>query len=38
LMVQELKGLSYDLFKDRWVTGDDLGVNYMILATRPASG
>lgn len=37
LMVQELKGLSYDLFKDRWVTGDDLDVNYMILATRPAS-
>ncbi len=36
LSVQELKGLSYDLFRDRWVMGDDLDVNYMMLATKAA--
>lgn len=34
LTVQELKGLSYNVFKDRWTTGDDLDVNYMMLAKR----
>ncbi|MBL8629861.1 MAG: bifunctional 2-polyprenyl-6-hydroxyphenol methylase/3-demethylubiquinol 3-O-methyltransferase UbiG [Rhodospirillaceae bacterium] len=36
LTVQELKGLTYDLFRDRWVMGDDLDVNYMMLATKAA--
>ena len=35
LVVQDLKGMSYDLFRDRWVLSDDLDVNYMMLATRP---
>jgi 2-polyprenyl-6-hydroxyphenyl methylase/3-demethylubiquinone-9 3-methyltransferase len=35
LSVQELKGLAYDLFRDKWVLGDDLDVNYMMLATKP---
>ncbi|MBL8642732.1 MAG: bifunctional 2-polyprenyl-6-hydroxyphenol methylase/3-demethylubiquinol 3-O-methyltransferase UbiG [Rhodospirillaceae bacterium] len=34
LTVQELKGLTYDLFRDRWVLADDLDVNYMMLATK----
>ena len=35
LSVRELKGLSYDLFKDRWMLSSDLDVNYMVLAVRP---
>jgi 2-polyprenyl-6-hydroxyphenyl methylase/3-demethylubiquinone-9 3-methyltransferase len=36
LTVQELKGLTYDLFRDRWATSDDLDLNYMVLATKAA--
>jgi len=34
LAVQDLKGMSYDLFRDRWLISDDLDINYMMLATR----
>ncbi len=34
LVVQDLKGMSYDMFRDRWLISDDLDVNYMMLATR----
>jgi 2-polyprenyl-6-hydroxyphenyl methylase/3-demethylubiquinone-9 3-methyltransferase len=36
LTVAELKGLSYDLFRDRWVVSDDLDVNYLMLAKKRA--
>jgi 2-polyprenyl-6-hydroxyphenyl methylase/3-demethylubiquinone-9 3-methyltransferase len=34
LSVQEMKGMTYDVFRDRWVLSDDVDVNYMMLATR----
>ena len=34
LSVQDMKGMTYDLLRDRWVMTDDVDVNYMILATR----
>src|SRR5690606_41548782 len=29
-------GLAYDPLSDRWSEGDDVGVNYMMMATRDA--
>ena len=29
-------GLAYDPLNDRWSEGDDVGVNYMMMATRDA--
>jgi len=37
LQVSELAGMSYDVLKDAWKLGDDLDVNYLLLATRLSS-
>lgn len=29
-------GLAYDPLNDRWSEGDDVGINYMMMATRDA--
>ncbi len=34
-MADEVTGLVYSLFRDRWTLGRDLDVNYMLLATKP---
>ncbi|MSO99119.1 MAG: bifunctional 2-polyprenyl-6-hydroxyphenol methylase/3-demethylubiquinol 3-O-methyltransferase UbiG [Rhodospirillaceae bacterium] len=36
LEMRELRGLSFDLFKDQWTLSGDLDVNYMVFAARPA--
>lgn len=37
LQVGTLAGVSYNLFLDRWEVSNDLGVNYMAYATKPAA-
>lgn len=34
LAIRELKGMSYDLFRDEWGLSDDLSVNYMAYAVK----
>jgi len=36
LHVREISGLSYDLLTGEWRLGQDLGVNYLLFAIRPA--
>ena len=36
LRVERLAGLSYEPWRDRWRVGPDLGVNYLLFATKPA--
>ena len=35
LLVNEIAGMSYDVFTDTWQTSKDLDVNYLVLAARP---
>ena len=37
LKVLDRTGLVYDVLRDRWTTGRDTDVNYLLAATRPAS-
>lgn len=34
LDVEEIKGMTYDLFRDSWTLSDDLDVNYLVMAKR----
>jgi 2-polyprenyl-6-hydroxyphenyl methylase/3-demethylubiquinone-9 3-methyltransferase len=36
LEVRDLKGLVYDPLRDAWRVGQDLGVNYLVYAAKPA--
>lgn len=37
LQISELAGMRYDVIKDTWTLGDDIDVNYLMLAGRPMS-
>jgi 2-polyprenyl-6-hydroxyphenyl methylase / 3-demethylubiquinone-9 3-methyltransferase len=34
--LRELSGVAYDPLRDQWISGSDLGVNYLLFATKPA--
>jgi 2-polyprenyl-6-hydroxyphenyl methylase/3-demethylubiquinone-9 3-methyltransferase len=35
LILEDLAGLQYDPWRERWQLGQDLGVNYLLFATKP---
>ncbi len=35
LKLEDMAGLQYDPWRDRWRLGTDVGVNYLIFATKP---
>ena len=35
LIITDIKGISYNIFQDRWFLSDDIDVNYMLVARRP---
>jgi 2-polyprenyl-6-hydroxyphenyl methylase / 3-demethylubiquinone-9 3-methyltransferase len=37
LSIDEIKGMTYDVFRDAWKLSDDLDVNYLMLAKRRAA-
>jgi 2-polyprenyl-6-hydroxyphenyl methylase/3-demethylubiquinone-9 3-methyltransferase len=36
MAVADITGLTYDIMTDTWVTGGDLGINYIVFSTRSA--